>query len=627
MIFPRPYIESVPYTVNFEGDLASAYGRHPELVRNAWVKYQMRYPTVYIIRSKRKVKFGSRYSVYVGETNDIVKRTRQHLLYDVKNRADWNELALHDDAVMYVIGHPYFNKSLALDIENRFLHHLEACKAVEQHNNRRTNEQREYHTLEHLDPLFNFIWDQLREREPELFDAREDLRRSAIFKASPFHKLTEPQLEAQNLIFEAVNHTLATTDQSGKDARLILVSGEAGSGKTVLISSVFNGIVTGVVDEDERFHKLAAGPEGRGTGIDAYLISGHKNHGGQLAVYEEIVNKLNLPPSRRGESTRGRVLKPTTFINQFSPDDPADVVLIDEAHLLLTQKTIGYYGDRPQLEAILKRAKVVVAVYDPKQALEATQHWETPVEEYFRQSLAGEIVKLPDQLRLQAGEETVRWIRNLIDYGVIGEIPSDPEGYELRIFENPADLEAAIRKLDAATENSLARLLATFDWKYSAATRNDAESDGKWYVDAAHPQKPLHLPWNLQIDSEAKTGRRAYRKAWSEAPETIGEVGSTYTIQGFDLNYAGVILGPSVVYRDGRVQIDAKQSAHQKAVQQRTLSDGSKASFGEQLIKNELNVLLTRGTKGLYLYAQDEALREALLSAQRPTTSDREGGR
>ena len=38
--------------------------------------------------------------------------------------------------------------------------------------------------------------------------------------------------------------------------------------------------------------------------------------------------------------------------------------------------------------------------------------------------------------------------------------------------------------------------------------------------------------------------------AWAEQPQTINEVGSTFTIQGFDLNYAGVILGPSVKYRN-----------------------------------------------------------------------------
>ena len=48
--------------------------------------------------------------------------------------------------------------------------------------------------------------------------------------------------------------------------------------------------------------------------------------------------------------------------------------------------------------------------------------------------------------------------------------------------------------------------------------------------------------------------------AWAEQPQTIDEVGSTYTIQGFDLNYAGVILGPSVKYRNGEIIFDPTES-------------------------------------------------------------------
>lgn len=38
--------------------------------------------------------------------------------------------------------------------------------------------------------------------------------------------------------------------------------------------------------------------------------------------------------------------------------------------------------------------------------------------------------------------------------------------------------------------------------------------------------------------------------AWAENPKSIREVGSIYTVQGFDLNYVGVVLGPSVTYNE-----------------------------------------------------------------------------
>ena len=51
-------------------------------------------------------------------------------------------------------------------------------------------------------------------------------------------------------------------------------------------------------------------------------------------------------------------------------------------------------------------------------------------------------------------------------------------------------------------------------------------------------------------------------------------------------------------------------------IHQRTLLDGSKEHFSDSLLRNELNVLLTRGIRGLYLYAVDEELQVALLGAQ-----------
>lgn len=66
------------------------------------------------------------------------------------------------------------------------------------------------------------------------------------------------------------------------------------------------------------------------------------------------------------------------------------------------------------------------------------------------------------------------------------------------------------------------------------------------------------------------------------------EVGSTFSIQGFDLNYAGVILGPSVKYRNGKIIFDPNESCNTKAIRNRTLSDGSKKKFGEIMIQHEV---------------------------------------
>ena len=77
----------------------------------------------------------------------------------------------------------------------------------------------------------------------------------------------------------------------------------------------------------------------------------------------------------------------------------------------------------------------------------------------------------------------------------------------------------------------------------------------------------------------------------------------------------GVILGPSVKYRDGKVVFDPEAKKYNKMTQNRSLSDGTKRKFGEELIQNEVRVLMTRGIEGLYIYACDKELRNALLVA------------
>ena len=102
---------------------------------------------------------------------------------------------------------------------------------------------------------------------------------------------------------------------------------------------------------------------------------------------------------------------------------------------------------------------------------------------------------------------------------------------------------------------------------------------------------------------------------------TIDEIGSTFSIQGFDLNYAGVILGPSITWRGGKIVIDPAQSKNSKATNRRSNGNGKMLDLAEQNILNELYVLVTRGAHGLFLYAVDEKLQEALLAAQSRTLS------
>lgn len=545
-------------------------------------KYFLNYPIVYIAKHNNKEK----YLVYVGESSDIVKRTLQHLIVDSKERDDWKALAESSDSEMYIIGHELFNKSLTLDIENRLMLYLSSVDDIECVYNRRTNQQNEYYTSEHLDKVFSGIWRTLRRYDKKLFPLETIIRDSAIFKASPFHKLTIEQSDAISQIKVKIIEALKE-NQTGK---LIFVSGAAGAGKTVLLSSLFYDICHTIYDEEG---------ETIFDNLDNYLLV---NHNQQLTIYQQIAVKLNLMNSNK-------VTKPTSFINDYNIN-MADVVLIDEAHLLWTQGKQSYRG-KNQLLDILNKAKVVVAVFDEDQILATNQIWEKSLKEKIVDEFNPEIIYLNNQLRIQSSLETHRWIRNIIDHQIINNIPDD-SNYEIKIFEHPKDLEIAIREKASDVKNGISRIISTFDWEYNGNRK--PETQDYWMVE----ENDWSMPWNLQLkESDRIQKKKNNQLSWGEMPHTINEVGSTYTVQGLDLNYAGLIIGPSVKYRDGKVIFDPNESKNKNAIQNRMMSDGTKMKHGETLLKNELNVLITRGVHGLYIYAVDKELREALLKARK----------
>ena len=74
-------------------------------------------------------------------------------------------------------------------------------------------------------------------------------------------------------------------------------------------------------------------------------------------------------------------------------------------------------------------------------------------------------------------------------------------------------------------------------------------------------------------------------------------------------------------YREGKIIFDPSASHNDKAIRNRTLSDGTKQKFGQTLIQHEVRVLMTRGVNGMYIYACDSELRKALLDAAKKGNS------
>ena len=542
------------------------------------------YPTVYIHNWKEV----GQYEVYIGETNSIVQRTKEHYS-SANNVMNWQNNLLNKDAQLYIIGHEHFNKSMTLDVEHRLMLYMMSIDNVKKIHNKRGNPQNRYFPDFEFEEIFQKIWTDLRKKDAILFPAESKIKRSAVFKASPLHKLTEEQENAKEFIVQKVFDAM----EGENEHQLIFIEGEAGTGKTVLNSSTFY----------ELYLKAEE------AGIDNFQCYLMVNHDEQIRVYEQIAKKLGLT-DKYGEI----VCKPTTFINNHSAETPIDVAFVDEAHLLLTQGKQSYRG-KNQLQDIIERSKVVVIMFDENQILTTEQYWEDQILTYYKNIAKqnGNYIELKNQLRMSADARTIEWIDAFTKRQTVDMIPTDSKDYEIKIFSSPEELEQAIKEKYASEEFTLSRMVATYDWPYSSEKPPERRIRRYWEVLIEN----WHKPWNRELEKElGRQDKRGIKDlAWAEQPQTIDEIGSTFTIQGFDLNYAGVILGPSVKYRDGKIIFDPEKSWNKKATRNRTLSDGTRQKFGEKLIQHEVRVLMTRGVNGLYIYACDEELRNALLNA------------
>lgn len=399
-----------------------------------------------------------------------------------------------------------------------------------------------------------------------------NLSNQAIEKLSPFKELTDEQAE---LVDDVIDFARKHLEQDHPAVYTIL--GDAGTGKSVVLSQLFARI--------EKAARIQADSPFYGT-HNYFLV----NHPEVLKVYKQIAGPIKTLLKKDYQ-------RPTTFINQLDKrNETSDIVVIDEAHLLLSKPDHynNFYHEN-QLVEIIKRAKVVILVFDPYQVLRMKSFWTLDrlnelVAPYPHQSY-----RLKHQFRMTASDELIDWFNNLTD-GQIKPLPKNArEHYDFRIFDDAELMRQTIVKRNQ--EVGLSRILSTSGYPSTL-------DGGKHYITEGR----FKMPWD-QYNFTATP--------WAELPETIDEVGSIYTCQGFDLNYAGIIIGPVISQKPdtNQLQVNLDRFTDTEAFKKRAdLTDPNQIIYYEKrMILNALNVILKRGVKGTYLYAHDPLLRKTLV--------------
>jgi DUF2075 family protein len=174
--------------------------------------------------------------------------------------------------------------------------------------------------------------------------------------------------------------------------------------------------------------------------------------------------------------------------------------------------------------------------------------------------------------------------------------------YEFGMFDEVGAMEVLIRERDR--EFGLARLAAGYAWSW--------ESDPK---KKGMKQIPLaERPYDIEIGG-CRWRWNSADTDWINSPNALDEVGSIHTVQGYDLNYAGVIIGRDLRFdtASGEIRFDRAHYFDKKGREnnRRRRLVYTDAEI-ERYVKNIYAVLLTRGIRGTFVYVCDEALREHL---------------
>ncbi len=521
------------------------------------------WPVAYIIYNNCKA--------YIGETLNAMRRTEQHL----------QESEFEEFTNICLISNKTFNKSVILDLESFLIKYMSADGTKELTNGNAGVVDHNYFYKEAYVDDFKEIWHALIELGI-VSKSIVDIENSELFKYSPYKTLNTEQ---QKATYEILKRLYQINDASAKS--LITVVGGAGTGKTILavylmkllIDIVNNKKVWNAIEDFE----------------DALFIQKMSKELGGIKKIGFVV------PMKKLRNTMKTIFRSIDGLSEsmvLAPEEVVkgqyDILVCDEAHRLYRRKNLpgaylyikfdsinkklmaenftGTEEDLTELDWIIKSSRIQILFYDELQTIRVTDIGAQRFNAICRPHLF-KYIELFSQMRCKGGNGYYDYIRDVIEKKAFDMHEYKKiSGYELKVFDNVLDLFAAVNDKNSA--DNLCRVVAGPGWS---------------------------------IEDEIIINGKRFCWADDKTDDRNDAIFSIHKIQGFELNYAGVIFGKEVYY---------DEDARCIAINKKELRDNFTKSSGEKNMRRYiLNIyitLMTRGIKGTYIYAIDERLRSYL---------------
>ena len=566
--------------------------------------------------------------LYIGESTSASRRMKEHFSPSNKNFGDRIKLNEAD-----IVFDETFNKSAILDIEQELIRMFGADSSnyTLQNRNDGQSTQHQYYERDSYYSSLREIWNELRTPSFNLAkDTFEEVRNSNLFKYSPYTALTSEQVKVCDLILDKL------IDSLGKKAKFnAIIEGCAGTGKTVVLIKVLSELV--------RLSKISAAQLGATTTTPNASAPILDDDCSDSAISDfERKEKDNVRAARiKAACPNGlkmayvvplsELLKPFRTVIKAVCGDPDivksatevandagkyDVIFVDEAHRLGTINKFGankdpyknacknalglaYNSGMPnpptELDWIVAKTDNCVFVYDRNQKVRCHQSITyNDFSTLVSSRMYSQTYTLKMQMRCKAGNQYVDFLDALFNNSINSSTPLPPwKGYDFRVYDDVDQLVTDINAFNAPGKCGLSRVVAGYGWRWETKDKNRS-------IIKSLPKSN----WDIHIGGHDYFWNVSNGNFIFNADRD--EIGCVHTVQGFDLNYVGVIFGPEIKYNPISGFEISKGSIFDSGVKTRNKADLL------DLTKRAYKVMMERGIRGCYVYACDPDLQQYL---------------
>ena len=387
--------------------------------------------------------------------------------------------------------------------------------------------------------------------------------------------LIEDQLVARNMILDKIRPYIRNGEFKKS---VIIVNGGPGTGKTVIALHILAELAKQI---------------NNGKGLNVQYAT-------------KSASLLNGVKSKIRPAARILFQNVTSYVPAVTDENAVDVLLIDEAHRIGRTSNSQYTPaarrtNLSQIDTIIRATKICVFFIDEKQAIRGAEIGSTNLirEAAAKYGAKIEECTLTSQFRCNGSDNYMDWIEQVL-YNRPVTSKFDLSDFNLQILDSPQEMYDRLVEQDNVPGQT-ARIMAGFCWKWS--DRLDENGDLIKDVEIGD----FKMPWETHRNFTKTPKGYVKWYEWAYKPEGIKQVGCIYTAQGFEFDYAGVIIGPDLIYNTESQRIETVKSATRDPMLRNAPNEATMTY--DDYVRNIYRVLMSRGMKGCFLYICDENLR------------------